>query len=196
MQRSQLTELHYIAPIENVPSILKLGILSHNRAQSVAHKSIAMSEVQTKRAARSIDGCPLHDFANVYFSARNPMMFVRRESHDELCVLLVSPDVLNLPGTIISDQNAASDYATFWVSPGGLTAIDEDKVFARYWTHPDNQAEEARHKSLKCAEVLVPDVIASEHIIGAYVSGATGYLELAKRAPGLNLLIQSDCFFQ
>jgi hypothetical protein len=32
MKRSELTELHYITPIANISSILRLGILSHNRA--------------------------------------------------------------------------------------------------------------------------------------------------------------------
>ena len=44
MIRSDVTELHFIAPIENVPSILKHGILSHRLAEKHAHESIAMPE--------------------------------------------------------------------------------------------------------------------------------------------------------
>jgi hypothetical protein len=48
MKRSDITELHYIAPIENVPSILKHGILSHNQAKKIDHDSVAMREIQER----------------------------------------------------------------------------------------------------------------------------------------------------
>ncbi|MDW8326362.1 MAG: DarT ssDNA thymidine ADP-ribosyltransferase family protein [Anaerolineales bacterium] len=41
--------------------------------------------------------------------------------------------------------------------------------FAEYWTHL-NPFREFQHKSIKCAEVLVPQRVAPDHIFGAYVS--------------------------
>jgi hypothetical protein len=49
MKREELPELHYIAPIDNVLSILKSGILSHRLAEQIAHKSVAMEEIQDLR---------------------------------------------------------------------------------------------------------------------------------------------------
>lgn len=56
MNRADIAELHYIAPIENVPSIVHAGILSHNRAGSLGHRSIAMAEIQELRKNKQIPG--------------------------------------------------------------------------------------------------------------------------------------------
>jgi hypothetical protein len=83
--------------------------------------------------------------------------------------LRVSPQVLELPGVVITDRNASSDYARFAPAPKGLAIVDKDLTFAVYWTHAD-PFEAMRRKSAKCAEVLVPDCIDPGHITGAYVS--------------------------
>lgn len=138
MKRSELSELHYITPIENIPSILNHGILCKNRARSFGPASIAMAEIQDTRASKSVPGgLPLHDYANLYLCARNPMMSKRRGMHMEICVLRINTDVLDLEGVVISDGNAASKYTAFWASPSGLARVDRDRVFAEYWTDPD-----------------------------------------------------------
>jgi hypothetical protein len=45
MERDELKELQYITPIENVPSIMRLGILSHRSANRVGHSSVAMQDI-------------------------------------------------------------------------------------------------------------------------------------------------------
>jgi len=50
VKREELDELHYITPIVNVGSILKQGILSHQLMERMQHTSVAMAEVQTRRA--------------------------------------------------------------------------------------------------------------------------------------------------
>jgi ssDNA thymidine ADP-ribosyltransferase, DarT len=105
MKREELPELHYITPIENVPSILALGILSNRRARHLKPKSIARQEVQDLRAkVRIPGGRALHEYANLYICARNPMMFVRAALHETTCVLRVSTDVLDLPNVVITTR--------------------------------------------------------------------------------------------
>ena len=58
------------------------------------------------------------------------------------------------------------------------------------------RARERRHKAIKCAEVLVPNRVAPDYVIGAYVSGATSRTRLAKVAPSLEVTIKADLFFQ
>jgi len=171
MRRDELEELHYITAVENVPSVLEHGILSHRRASKLKHRSVAMEEIQERRKAVVIpNGRPLHEYANLYINARNKMMFKIHELHADICVLRISPDVLDLPGVVIADSNASSDYVRFAASPGGLRLINRDRVFAEYWTHPDDYIEQLRHGSEMCAEVLVPDRVAPEYIMGAHVS--------------------------
>jgi hypothetical protein len=97
------------------------------------------------------------------------MMYKVKDRHAEICVLLINPDVLDLPGVVISDQNASSSYVCFEPAPRGLRIVDHNLVFAESWIH-DNIIETWRHGSIICAEVLVPDRVSPEYIRGAYVS--------------------------
>jgi len=197
MRREELTELHYIVPIETVPSILRLGILSNRRARPLKPMSIAKPEVQGLRAkVRVPGGRALHEYANLYICARNPMMYKRAVFHQNLCVLRVSTDVLDLAGVIVTDQNAASDYRRFMPSPDGLALVDREMVFADDWTHPGNLPAFYRHRSVKCAEVLVPDLVPSQFVTGAYVSGEAGRTALAPCASTLPLTVNAEVFFQ
>jgi hypothetical protein len=94
----------------------------------------------------------------------------RDKGHDGLVVLTIDPRVLDLPGVVITSQNASSDYVRFAQSPEGLRLIDRDRTFAESWKHEDDQIDEWRHKSEMCAEVLVPSRISAEHVTGACVS--------------------------
>ena len=90
MRRDELVELHYIAAIANVYSIVEHGVYSHNRAKLVKHHSLAMPAIQERRAKVNVPGDgPLHNYVNLYFHARNPMMFVRKQEHEGICVLRI-----------------------------------------------------------------------------------------------------------
>jgi hypothetical protein len=199
MTRAELQELHFIAPIVNVALILQNGILCHNRATNVAHESLAMPEIQSRRRAVVIPGGQrLHDYANLYINARNKMLFrLKSQLGDEgLCVLRISTSVLDLLGVVISDRNASSDYCRFGGSPDGLAHIDRDLVFARYWTHPEDPFAEMRHGSIMCAEVLVPDSVDAAFVVGAYVSCQESLAALGAAAPSLPATINRYLFFR
>jgi len=168
-------------PIVNIPSVLVNGILSYERAAKLPHRSLAMQPVQDKRDKKTVPGgLKLHQYANLYFHARNPMLHKRLVEVGDLCVLRVSLGVLSLPGTVISDQNAASDYVRFY-APSQWQLLDWDAILAMDWRHPGNPIAYWRHKSRKCAEVLVPHCIAPEFVTGAYVIDAVA----ARRIPAL-----------
>lgn len=197
MQRDQLNELHYITPLVNVPSILERGLLSHRRAKAFSHDSVAMAEIQDRRTrVRVPGGRPLHEYVNLYFHARNPMLYKRLPMHGSLCVLRVSTDVFDLPGVVIADRNASSGYVRFGPVPGGLALLDHHDVFAESWQHPEDQIATWRHASVKCAEVLVPDSVDRRFILGAYVPGQPGHGYLAATAPDLPAEIDRHLFFR
>lgn len=170
MNIDEINDFHYITPISNIRSILKYGILSHNHAKKISHASLAMSEIQDIRARKRIPGgTMLHDYANLYFCARNPMLFKRKEQHQKFCVLQIDPEVLHLPEVIIADGNASSDYTGFWSFPDGLQKLKWETVFAEYWTD-ENEIIYWHKKRVKCAEILIPDKLEPQYIMGAYVS--------------------------
>jgi ssDNA thymidine ADP-ribosyltransferase, DarT len=197
MRREELDELRYITPIVNVASILSRGILSHQLAAKVPHKSVAMQEVQDRRMNKIVPGTGkrLHDYANIYICARNPMLFKRKDTHTELCVLKISTTVLDLDGVIVTDRNAAATIASFRPVATGLAFLDREQVFADDWRHPGDELEYLKHRSIKCAEVLVPNRIPPTYIIGAYVSCMQSRVKLARIVPNLQIAIDPHLFF-
>lgn len=133
----RVAELHCIMPIANLASVLAHGILSYEGAARLQHASVAMQPVQDRRDQRRVpQGLRLHQYANLYFHARNPMLYKRLGEAGSLCVLRVSLDALAIPGAVITDSNAASDYARF-LHPAQWALIDFDDVLAESWTYPD-----------------------------------------------------------
>jgi hypothetical protein len=196
MTRAELYELGYITPIDTVSSILEHGILSHKRAERIAHENIALEVVQDRRANVVVpNGYALHEYANLYICPRNPMLLKRSGIHEQICVLRVRAEVVDLPNVVVTDSNAASKYARFLPAPGGLAIVDRDRTFADWWTHPD-QIEQWRHSAQKCAEVLVPGVVPSRYVFGAYVSSERGRDRLQRVSPSLPMIVNKNMFFQ
>lgn len=197
MDRCDVKELYFITPIANVVSIVQYGILSHNLSMKLPHSSVAMREIQDRRRDKRIPGTnrELHDYANLYFDAHNPMLCKRRDRNPEICVLRINAEIIDLPNVIIADRNASSNYVRFYPVAEGLTAIDKNKLFARYWTHPENVYDEWAHKSLKCAEVLVPGKVEPRYLLGAYVANQVAFVAIKNLQMGLTVSIKSDIFF-
>ena len=142
----RVVEFQCIMPIANIPSVIERGILSYERAAKLQHRSVAMQPVQDKRDQKHVPGgLRLHHYANLYFDARNPMMFKRRGEADSLCVLRVSTAVLGVGGTVLSDQNAASDYARF-LHPRQWRALNFDDIYSMDWRHRGDPIAYWRHK--------------------------------------------------
>jgi hypothetical protein len=196
MKRDEIEELLYITPMENLPSMMKHGILCHNKAKTVPHQSVAMDEIQDKRRKVTVPGGrPLHDYANLYFCARNPMMYKRKGKHLTLCVLRVDECVLDIEGAAVTDSNASSDHRVFRAAPGGVKVVDKDLTFAEWWTDPD-EIQQWRKSAAKCAEVLVPSRVPPRYIIGAYVSCEAARQTFTAYNTGLTATINAKMFFR
>jgi hypothetical protein len=92
-----------------------------------------------------------------------------------LTVLAVDPAVLDLPGVVVADRNAASGVASFSsVAEGGIEALDPAVVFARYWADSEDL------KQRRCAEVLVPGKVDPGWIRRAYVPDPATRLALER----------------
>ena len=197
MRKEELDELHYITLIDNVASILTKGILSHRLAEKVPHGSVAMQEVQDRRRNKKVPGGRmLHEYVNTYFSARNPMLYLRKDAHADLCVLRIKATILDIEGVIVTDRNAASSIVRFSSVTNGLALIERELVFAEYWHHPEDEIVSANHKSIKCAEVLVPNYIPSNYIFGAFVSCNQSQKRLKDIAPQLPITVDAHLFFK
>jgi hypothetical protein len=202
MKREELTELHFITLHSNLPTLLQYGIQSHRRAEVGRRKgilqpaSVAMQEIQDIREGVSVPGGrELHEYANLYLCARNPMMFKRKELHLELCVLRVDTGVLDIAGAVVTDMNAAKRICRFAPAPEGLIHVNHEMVFAQDWRHPGDPIAYDRHKAIKCAEVLIPDRVPPVYIMGAYVSCEEVAAVVTGIAPQLAVSIDGNLFF-
>jgi hypothetical protein len=71
-----LHNLYHITAIENLRSIMDVGLQPHSKMDEVAYVDISDWQVQEKR--RCLDpvfGRPLHDYVPTYLNPRNPMLF-------------------------------------------------------------------------------------------------------------------------
>lgn len=196
MLRSRVTELHYITPVANIGSIVTYGVLSYNLAARLPHASVASEEVQDRRAHRRVPrGWPLHDYANLYFDARNAMMYKRKDDAIPLAVVRLHPNVLDLPGSVITDGNAASNDTAFLHSPSGLARLDEEQVYAQSWDDPDPWIK-AERKRARCAELLVPNRVDPQFILGCYVDRWNRRSACFAQAPGLLVEVKAYVFFR
>lgn len=183
-------------PMANIASVMRNGILSYEQAAKLPHRSVAMQPVQDRRDRKQVPGgLKLHQYANLYFHARNPMLFKRLSEVQSLCVLRDSTIVLGVEGVVLSDQNAASDYVRF-VPPSDWRRLDFDEILAMDWRHPGDQVAFWRHKARKCAEVLVPYQVESEFLTGAYVVDKAAQARLAKHGCTLPITVEPAIFFR
>lgn len=174
MKKPSVKGLYYITHINNIPSILKHGILSHAlvEEQKVEFTPIYNSQIVTQRHhKRTPDGKNLWDFANLYFQARNPMLYrvVYEKGKNEIVILGVRPDVLNLPGAFISTGNAASAPSQILPAKEGIKEIYKIwKIITSEWWK-----EEDGSKRKIMSECLLPDRIPPEYLHTIYVANHT-----------------------
>lgn len=196
MNRGDITELHYIAPIENVLSILQYGILSNRRASRLTHRSVAMQEIQERRQDKRIPNArPLHEYVNLYFDAHNPMLSRCRAHNDNICVLRVNHAVIDMPEAIVTDRNAAKDFVRFYTVTDGLRTLDKNLIFAQFWLNPQDEFDQRYRAGVKCAEVLVPDSVSPDMVVGAYVANRRALAAFEELRTRLPVRVNGSMFF-
>jgi len=107
-----IRNLYYITHLDNVPSILRHGILSHEEIQrrELDFTAVYDSDIVSRRSQISIpDGRTLWSFANLYFQPRNPMLYrvAIEQDVDHLAVVAVKTKALARPDIMLANGNAA-----------------------------------------------------------------------------------------
>jgi len=198
MKKPQVKGLYYITHVDNIPSILKQGILSHALVERQKIKFTPIYDVQivTNRQKRQVpSGKSLWDFANVYFQPRNPMLYrvIQRQKND-VAILRISPKILNISGAYISTGNAASGPSEILPAKDGL-----DSIF-QIWNIINNEwwKEEDGSKRQIMAECLIPDMIPAEYIDTAYVANHTVADKVKQSIPSsaISVIPEPYMFFQ
>ena len=188
--------VYNIMPISNIPSVLEHGIVCFEKMQEIHHASIALNDVQARRARVEIpNGLSLHQYANLYFSYHNPMLYMRQALANDLCVLAVRATILDVDGCVVSDRNAAAQLARFYPPVEGMERLNFDEIHAQYWTDANPIAQREK-KAKKCAEVLVPDHVPTQYIVGAYVVNETAKNKMLANGFSGQIYINASVFFR
>lgn len=114
LSERHVASLYYMTPVDHLASIMQHGILAKNKVErlQISRRSIALESVQSlrSRVRLSFRGSirSLHDYAPLYFCARTPMLSLRRDVQDDIVYIEVAPSMLDLPGVVLSDGNAAA----------------------------------------------------------------------------------------
>ncbi len=183
-RRPDIKSLYYITHVDNVPSIVSHGILSHSEVErrAVPYTAIYDSAIVNRRKERVVEGSQsLWDFANLYVQPRNPMMYrvVHERGDTDLAVVAVSPGVVGLAGSYVSLGNAASLESDIVPTEEGMEALaDQWAIINSEWWNPNDGS-----KRKIMAECLVPTVIPPDHIHTVYVSNHDTAARLREQFP-------------
>ena len=176
--------LWYLCPLAQVESILRLGILCHNRAhaEGLVVERIDDPNVQDRRglAMCGKKQFHLHDCANLFFAKHTPMLWhavnVQRKGPTTAHVQ-VDPGILTEDGVFFSDGNCAADETDIYDNLHMLERLNWEAIRARSFRNgdwpavPDPYTGEPRanptYKRCKSAEVLVPKRVSPEWFVAA-----------------------------
>jgi O-acetyl-ADP-ribose deacetylase (regulator of RNase III) len=197
-QGGWVKSLYYITHINNMRSILEQGILSHQRIESegISFTPIYDAAIVSNRRARiTPDGKSLWEYANLFFQPRNPMLYrvISERDKDEVAVLALKPQVLDLPGVLVTTGNAASPLSEVLGIQEGRAKLSEIRPILKsdWWREEDGS------KRKIMAECLVPDVVPAEYIHSIYVASEKAVAELRARILARReILREPHMFFQ
>lgn len=170
-----IQELYYITDIDNVPSILDKGILSHNDAQDIPHTDISNKTIQSLRKDKAIQlddkhktTLPLWSFVCLFAQPHNAMMYVSRGKH--ICVLRIDKAILERDDIYISDRNASCHNASFSQAKNwALTNKTARCLYSRHsLPYSTNTIDPNDYKSIRQLEILCPKKVAKEFILGFF----------------------------
>jgi len=190
--------LYYITHIDNLPSILRYGILSHQLVEerNISYTPIYDTEIVTDRKSiLAPDSKSLWSFANLYFQARNPMLYrvIYEKSYKNIAVVEVKPDLLDRPDIFITTGNARASDSEILSQKVGVKRLrqirkDVDVV----WWKPEDGS-----KRKIMAECLVPDLVPSNFIQAVYVATHEVAEEAKKLLPSdIPIIPEPNTFFQ
>ncbi len=167
----RLREFQYIVHIKNLKEILERGILSHNKVEELGLKPeiISNPQVMELRKNRKVEGDKtLWDYSNVYFKARNPMLWqiINKYGVDNVVILGLKQTVARLEGVKITNGNAASSDTEILEKDQLKDVLNslKEELSSDWWKAINGS------KRKVMAECLVPDKISPIYIKSIYVA--------------------------
>lgn len=200
IRKAGIEGLYYIVHIENLASILELGILSHRQIeiQGINHVTIYDTGVIDRRSNRTvIEDKTLWDFANLYLQPRNAMLYsiIHKINVSDIAIVSVTKEILNARGAFITTGNAAGNESEIIpVSEAKSFLSQIRKEIDKDWWNRDDGS-----KRKMMAECLIPDFIPPSYLQRIYVptkkAKAKAESKIAEVNGNLQVVIEPERFF-
>ena len=163
-KKRDFRELYYITHVDNLESIVTMGIFSHSMVEKTGMKYTPIYNkqiVSNRKGIKTPDGRSLWDFANLYFQPRNPMMYkvLVDIPLDKIAIVTVKRSVLS-KAAFYADGNAASSDTT--IHPIDRFRSEQQAILKQTDTDWWNSFDGSKRKIM--AEVLVPDMVPREYL--------------------------------
>jgi hypothetical protein len=102
-----VTELHNIMPLDNIPSVLHRGILSYEQAAK-----INLNLLPLQKTIQIPKGLKLHQYVSLYIDAyQSPMT---EQKTEQSCILRISPEIFDIEGIVLCDLTPSDPYARYF----------------------------------------------------------------------------------
>ena len=156
-----VSSLWHMSDRNNINDICRIGILNHYDAHKKYPDIVDISDSEVQRWREYRDPHyhrAIHEYAPLYLNPRNPMLYVRKDLQNDICIIEICPSVLAENSYLISDGNAAARNTIFYQSINDLRYLPWDVLNANYW----NDKPDGKRKM--CAEVLIYPKILPKYI--------------------------------
>jgi hypothetical protein len=186
-KKSGVTSIWHMTHISNLNSIVTNGLVSKLDAFTrFSPTDISDHGVQEHRKrSEPCFGRSIQNYTPFYFSVRNPMLFTKKDSNSDLCLIEISIDCIEGREFVFTDGNAASKQTKFFCDVDKLDRLPWDVLRSEFWTGFLDG------KRKKCAEVLVHGRVEPHHIKAihchslASLNRASKISSKAKLTPGM-----------
>lgn len=166
---------YHFSSIENLDSIIELGLLSTNQKlqRGVTHVDVAAAGIQCRRGVMDVPGSHgrlVHDYVPFYFAQRTPMqlsVILKKNVDQQFLVYFAVPlrIIDSRQGVFFTSASAnTEDPPSFFCAAESIRLNDLNWAVINNskWKYPDDNE---RHQ--KMAELLIPDVVSMGEV--AYI---------------------------
>lgn len=174
--------LFHMSHIDNVASIMKHGIFSHNSAPD--YTDISNPKVNSiRKRIDPIHKFPLHEYVPFYFNPRNAMLYEKQAEYAENLIILEARRRICLSHyTIFSERNAATEACRFVYCLSDLAEFDWKAIYSQSWSSRGICSIDT--KQLMMSECLVRHHVATEDLLWAHTMNRSAACKLASLVDG------------
>jgi hypothetical protein len=170
-----IKSLWHMSHRDNIVSICQHGILNYYEVHKLNALIFDISDPDVQRWRDRRDphfNRPIHLYAPLYISPRNPMLYKRKEQQPDICILEIDLSVIDNE-FLLTDGNAASTTTKFFKNLSDLNELPWDILNDRTWFGKKDG------KRKMCAEVLIYPKVEPKYIkvIHCYNSNVIKHLD-------------------